>query len=74
MEKVCIYAETECTLIGLRDSAMIRLMSDCLLRISEVVNIGDFKAKTLTLRSSKTDQEGVGETLSCMSVTIPVRF
>ena len=44
---------------------MIRLMSDCLLRIGEVVavNVEDFKAKTLTLRSSKTDQEGVGETL-----------
>ena len=44
---------------------MIRLMSDCLLRISEVVtvNVGDFKAKTLTLRASKTDQEGIGETL-----------
>ena len=65
VERVCIYAETEGTLIGLRDSAMIRLMSDCLLRISEVVavNVGDFKAKTLTLRASKTDQEGVGETL-----------
>ena len=63
--RVCIYAETEGTLIGLWDSAMIRLMSDCLLRILEVVavNVGDFKAKTLTLRSSKTDQEGVGETL-----------
>jgi hypothetical protein len=38
---------------------MIRLMSDCLLRISEVVavNVGDFKGSTPTLRSSKTDQE-----------------
>ena len=65
VERVCIYAETEGMLAGLRDAAMIRLMSDCLLRISEVVavNVGDFKAKTLTLRASKTDQEGVGETL-----------
>ena len=65
VERVCIYAETEGTLIGLRDSAMIRLMSDCLLRISEVVavNVGDLKGSTLTLRSSKTDQEGTGETL-----------
>ena len=65
VEKVCIYAEAEGTLIGLRDSAMIRLMSDCLLRISEVVavNVGDFKGSTLTLRSSKTDQEGAGEML-----------
>ena len=65
VERVCIYAETEGTLIGLRDASMIRLMSDCLLRISEVVavNVGDFKGSTLTLRSSKTDQEGAGETL-----------
>ena len=65
VERVCIYAETEGTLTGLRDAAMIRLMSDCLLRISEVVavNVGDFKGSTLTLRSSKTDQEGAGETL-----------
>ena len=65
VERVCIYAETEGTLAGLRDAAMIRLMSDCLLRISEVVavNIDDLKDNTLTLKSSKTDQEGTGETL-----------
>ena len=65
VERVCVYAETEGTLAGLRDAAMIRLMSDCLLRISEVVavNVGDFKGSTLTLRSSKTDQEGTGEAL-----------
>ena len=65
VERVCIYAETEGTLAGLRDAAMIRLMSDCLLRISEIVavNVGDFKGSTLTLQSSKTDQEGTGETL-----------
>ena len=65
VERICVYAEAEGTLIGLRDSAMIRLMSDCLLRISEVVaiNVGDFKDNTLTLRSSKTDQEGTGESL-----------
>ena len=65
VKRVCIYAETEGTLIGVRDASMIRLMSDCLLRISEVVavNVGDLKGSTLTLRSSKTDQEGAGETL-----------
>ena len=65
VERVCVYAETEGTIAGLRDAAMIRLMSDCLLRISEVVtvNVGDFKGSTLTLRSSKTDQEGTGEAL-----------
>ena len=65
VERVCIYAETEGTIAGLRDAAMIRLMSDCLLRISEVVavNVGDLKERTLTIRSSKTDQEGASESL-----------
>ena len=71
VERVCIYAETEGTLAGLRDSAIIRLMSDCLLRISEVVavNVGDLKETTLTLRASKTDQEGAGETLYVCDAT-----
>ena len=71
VERVCIYAETEGTLTGLRDAAMIRLMSDCLLRISEVVavNIGDLKDRTLTVRASKTDQEGTGETLYVCEAT-----
>jgi site-specific recombinase XerD len=65
VERVCIYAKTQGTLAGLRDAAIIRLMSDCLLRISEVaaVNVGDLKENTLTVRASKTDQEGAGETL-----------
>ena len=60
VERVCTFAESEKTLVGLRDAAMIRLMSDCLLRISEVVsvNVADFEKKTLILRQSKTDQEG----------------
>ena len=45
VERVCIIAETKGTLAGLRDAAMIRLMSDCLLRVSEVVsiNVDDFQ-------------------------------
>ena len=71
VERVCIFAETKGTLAGLRDAAMIRLMSDCLLRISEVVavNIGDLKETTLTVRTSKTDQEGAGETLYVCDAT-----
>ena len=44
---------------------MISLMSDCLLRISEVVsvNVGDIKGSVLHLKASKTDQEGKGEAL-----------
>ena len=71
VERVCVYAETEGTLAGLRDAAMIRLMSDCLLRISEVVavNVGDLKDKTLTVRASKSDQEGTGESLYVCDAT-----
>ena len=44
---------------------MIRLMSDCLLRISEVVavDVEDIKGKTLAIGASKTDPEGRGEIL-----------
>ena len=73
VERVCIFAETDGdgTLAGLRDSAMIRLMSDCLLRVSEVVavNCGDLKESTLDVRQSKTDQEGAGETLYVCEAT-----
>lgn len=65
VERVCIQAETDGTLAGLRDSAMIRLMSDCLLRISEVVavNVEDLGDRTLTVHASKSDQEGRGDSL-----------
>lgn len=71
VERICITAETEGTLAGLRDAAMIRLMSDCLLRIGEViaVNVADFKEKTLLIRASKTDQEGSGESLYVCDMT-----
>ena len=71
VERVCAYAEMDSSVAGLRDSALIRLMSDCLLRISEVaaVNVGDLKDKTLIVRSSKTDQEGIGEALYVTSNT-----
>ena len=39
VEQVCALAEADETVAGLRDSALIRLMSDCLLRISEVVAV-----------------------------------
>ena len=65
VERICAFAEAEQTLGGLRDSAMIRLMSDCLLRISEVVavNVADFDKNTLIVRQSKTDPEGTGTAL-----------
>lgn len=62
VDRICVHAEADNTVAGLRDSALIRLMSDCLLRISEAVavNIDDLDDSTLLIRSSKTDQEGHG--------------
>ena len=39
VERVCTVAESSGTAAGLRDAAMISLMSDCLLRISEAVAV-----------------------------------
>ena len=71
VERVCILAETQDTLAGLRDAALIRLMSDCLLRVSEVVavNVSDLNETTLTVHASKTDQEGAGESLYICEAT-----
>ena len=65
VERIASFAEADKTITGLRDSAMIRLMSDCLLRVSEVVavDVEDLNKTTLTVRQSKTDQEGHGESL-----------
>ena len=62
MLRVVTLAEADKTIAGLRDAVLIRLMSDCLLRISEAVavNVGDLHKSTLRIKSSKTDQEGTG--------------
>ena len=56
---------TSATLSGIRNSAILRVMSDGLLRISEVteLRISDLEDNTLRLRFSKMDQEGSGEHL-----------
>ena len=71
VERVCAFAESDGSIIGYRDSAMIRLMSDCLLRVSEVVavNCGHFKQNTLIVQRSKTDQQGDGVALYVTSDT-----
>ena len=71
VKKVCLLAEVEKTLAGLRDAAIIRLMSDYLLQVSEVVavDVVDFKEKTRVTRSSKSDQEGGGESLYICDTT-----
>ena len=63
-------AERKGTPHGLRDAALIRIMSDALLRVSEVCAIqcediekGADGSGILTVRHSKTDQEGKGATL-----------
>ena len=65
VERICTIAESVKTLSGLRDAALMRLMSDCLLRVGEVVavNVEDIKKGVLTLHYSKTDQVGAGEVL-----------
>ncbi len=61
VEQVCVLAEADNTVAGLRDSALIRLMSDCLLRIGEAVavNVEDVDS-ALTVHQSKTDQGTAG--------------
>ena len=65
VEKICAVQEDLGTLRGLRNSAILRIMSDGLLRISEVteLRISDLENNTLRVRFSKTDQEGQGESL-----------
>ncbi len=64
VERVCALAEVDKTTTGLRDSALIRLMSDCLLRISEGVAVdAEDIDSVLTIHQSKTDHEWEGTTL-----------
>lgn len=74
VERVTTFAEADKTVTGLRDSAMILLMSDGLLRVSEVVgvNVGDLNKTTLTVRSSKTNQEEYSEDLHICESTYRV--
>ena len=62
VEKICAVQEADGTLRGIRNSAILRVMSDGLLRISEVteLRISDLEDNTLQVRFSKTDQEGQG--------------
>ena len=57
--------------IGLRDAALISLMFDCLLRISEAVavDILDLSRNALKISHSKSDQTGEGDTLFVSNAT-----
>ena len=63
VEKICAVQEADGTLRGIRNSAILRVMSDGLLRISELteLRIDDLEDNTLRIRFSKTDQAGEGE-------------
>ena len=65
VERVCAAAESSDTAAGLRDAAMISLMSDCLLRISEAVavNVKDVKPEGLLLHRDEGEQEKAEDTL-----------
>ena len=58
VERVCAAAESSDTAAGLRDAAMISLMSDCLLRISEAVavDVEDVRAEGLQVRGKKAGE------------------
>ena len=65
------------SLAGLRDAALIALMSDCLLRVSEAValQVDDLQLEEdgtarLTIGRSKTDQEGEGTILYVGAPTV----
>ena len=59
VERVCAAAESADTAAGLRDAAMISLMSDCLLRISEAVavDVKDVKGEGLQVFGKKAGRE-----------------
>ena len=59
VERVCAAAESADTAAGLRDAVMISLMSDCLLRISEVVavDVEDVKEEGLQVHGKKAGSE-----------------
>lgn len=65
VHRVCELAEHSNTIAGLRDSALIQLMSDGLLRVSEAVavNCSHLRGKSLYVPRSKNDQEGRGKSL-----------
>ena len=65
VERVCAAAESSDTAAGTRDAAMISLMSDCLLRISEAVavDVEDVRAEGLLVDGKRTSEEDQGEIL-----------
>ena len=70
-----IAANAGGSLAGLRDAAVIAVMSDCLFRAGEcaALAVADLEAEgpeTITVHRSKTDQEGAGAALYASAATI----
>ena len=65
VDNLCTLLEADDNLISLRNSLIMRVMSDALLRVSEVppLTVSDFEGTSVIIRSSKTDQEGKGKNL-----------
>ena len=74
VEKICAVQEADGTLIGVRNSAIIQVMSDAMLRVSELVElrVSDLQGNMVHIRFSKTDQEGKGESLYLCDDTLSV--
>ncbi len=74
VKQICVLAEADHTVAGLRDSALIRSMSDCLLRISEVVavDVADVDS-VLTIHQSKTNSGTRGFPAATLYIGDPTR-
>lgn len=74
VKQICVLAEADNTVAGLRDSALIRLMSDCLLRISEAVavDVADVDS-VLAVHQSKTNSGTSGFPDSTLYIGDPTR-
>lgn len=68
---ICGIQEGKGTLRGLRNSCILRVMSDGMLRVSEAANIRveDFTQNGLVITRSKTDQEGEGDLVYLCDIT-----
>ena len=74
VERICALAEAEETVAGLRDSALIRLMSDWLLRISEAVavDVADIDSG-LTIQPPEIDMETAELPDGTLYIGVPTR-
>lgn len=67
VDKIAFAAEMDGTLKAHRDTAIIKVASDCLMRVSEVAALDvedlDLAENTILIKRSKTDQTGEGKIL-----------